>query len=176
MPSHADASIGDHEGRTTLRFERILSHPPERVWFALTQHDELQAWHPTPFELEPRIGGAVRFAENGPMGEDGEVVAYDPPLLLAYTWGGDQLRFELQAHQQGCRLVLTHIFDDRMKAARDAAGWHLCLAALSGSLDGDASKSSEPAQQLPGGWSELNAEYEQRFGIPHEQATPPPSH
>jgi len=39
----------------------------------------------------------------------------------AHTWGEDELRWELRPHEDGCVLVLTHTFDDRFKAARDAA-------------------------------------------------------
>jgi len=71
-------------------------------------------------------------------------------------------------------LTLTHTFGDRFKAARDAAGWHLCLDALSSSLDGDGVSGGDGGELLPSGWRELNREYEERFGIPSEEATPPP--
>ncbi len=174
MPKAADTAIGEEQGRTTLRFERVLAHPAERVWLALTARPDLDAWHPMPFEIEPKVDGAVRYAEHGLTFADGEVVEYDPPSLLAYTWGEDLLRFELHPHEEGCLLVLTHLFDDRFKAARDAAGWHICLAKLQASLDGEAPTTSQPEQGLPDGWSELNAEYERRFGIPPEKATPAP--
>ena len=61
MPATADAILEDHEGRVVLRFERVLRHPPERVWSALTEVDDLRQWHPSPFELERRAGGAVAF-------------------------------------------------------------------------------------------------------------------
>ena len=57
----ADAVLEDHEGGVALRFERALEHPPERVWRALSERAELSAWHPTPFELDPVPGGAVRY-------------------------------------------------------------------------------------------------------------------
>jgi uncharacterized protein YndB with AHSA1/START domain len=174
MPKAADAAIGEEQGRTTLRFERVLAHPPERVFSALTARPDLDAWHPMPFEIEPKAGGAVRYAEHGLEFADGEVVEYDPPSRLAYTWGEDLLRFELYPHEEGCLLVLTHLFDDRFKAARDAAGWHVCLAKLEASLASGARTAPAPDQGLPDGWSELNAEYQQRFGIPPEKATPPP--
>jgi hypothetical protein len=71
-------------------------------------------------------------------------------------------------------LRLTHSFDDRFKAARDAAGWHLCLQQLADSLD--AAGRSQTGPRPPGDWQSLNADYERRFGIAHEQATPPPPH
>lgn len=107
---------------------------------------------------------------------DGKVLKYDPPHLFAHTWGEDQLRWELHGHQEGCLLVLMHTFDDRLKAARDAAGWHLCLDSLRASLsDGEAAGEQQRPDGPPPGWRKLNGEYEQRFGIPADQATPPPA-
>ena len=173
MPD-ADAVLQDRRGRTVLRFERALTHPPERVWRALTQLDDLRAWHPSPFELEPLLGGTVRYLPpDGAAFGEGQVTEYDPPRVLAYTWGDDLLRWELEPRDDGSLLVLTHTFDDRFKAARDAAGWHLCLDALVASLAGTKPASQE-AGGLPPAWQELNRAYEERFGIPRDKATPPP--
>ncbi len=105
----------------------------------------------------------------------GEVTAYEPPRPLGYTWGEDDLRWELRPHDDGCLLTLTHSFDDRFKAARDAAGWDICLAALSTSLDGGkVEREIGDGERLPRGWSELNSAYQERFEISPEEATPPP--
>ncbi len=53
------ATLEEVDGRPALRFERVLPHPPERVWTALTDTDEMFAWHPTPASFEPRVGGRV---------------------------------------------------------------------------------------------------------------------
>jgi uncharacterized protein YndB with AHSA1/START domain len=172
------AVLLERGGRPMLRFRRHLQHRPERVWSALTDRAELDGWHPTPFELEPRVGGAVRFpAESGPAMAPGRVLSYDPPRLLAYTWGEDELRWTLEPSEEGCLLELEHVFDDRLKAARDGAGWHLCLLALRERLDGVSVPRPDEGmaeQRLPDGWTELNGEYQQRFGISPEQATPVP--
>lgn len=173
----ADATLlRDATGRPVLRFERVLSHPVERVWRALTEPRELTPWHPTPFELEPAAGGVVSYVTGRwPAMSAGEVVEYDPPRVLAHTWDSDVLRWELQPRERGCLLVLTHTFDDRLKAARDGAGWHLCLDALRASLDGTQMSDTEHADRIPAGWSELNEEYQRRFGINAAEATPPPA-
>jgi uncharacterized protein YndB with AHSA1/START domain len=176
MPAAADAILQDQEGRSILRFERTFRHPPERVWKALTDPGEHRSWHPTPFELEPVVGGKVNYLAGGDVPEmpPGEVTEYDPPHVLAHTWDDDLLRWQLRAHDDGCVLVLTHTFDDHFKAARDAAGWHVCLDALSATLDGEGPPHGEDGERLPSGWRELNTVYEERFGIPPEKATPPP--
>ncbi len=177
MPDTTDAVLKAHDGRWALCFERRLPHSPERVWQALTGPGELAGWHPTPFELEPRKGGRVSYrpGEDAPQFADGIVLEYEPPRLLAHTWGGDQLRWELHPGPPGCVLRLTHIFDDRFKAARDGAGWHLCLRALSSALASEPRPERGHGPRLPDDWKRLNGEYEQRFGIAPEQATPPPS-
>ena len=92
MPVAPDVVLEDHQGRTLLRFERLLHHRPAKVWAALTELDELRPWHPSPFELEPRAGGAVRYVPpDGAAFGEGEVTEYDPPRVLAYTWGEDRL-------------------------------------------------------------------------------------
>ncbi len=105
---------------------------------------------------------------------DGRVLAFEPPGLLAHTWGEDELRWEVEARDDGCILRLTHLFDDRFKAARDGAGWHMCLDSLALALDGRPSPQRGSEPRLPGGWDALNSDYQQRFGISPEQATPVP--
>lgn len=179
MPAREHAVLQDRSGRPTLIFERVLAHPPERVWRALTRRDELVHWHPTPFELDAdsvAVGGHVSYVAlaGAPEMRDGRVLACDPPRLLAHTWGDDELRWELSEHEQGCLLRLSHSFDDRLKAARDAAGWHLCLDALSSSLAGASKPQRGSEARLPEGWSELNRDYQRRFEIAPDRATPPP--
>jgi predicted 3-demethylubiquinone-9 3-methyltransferase (glyoxalase superfamily)/uncharacterized protein YndB with AHSA1/START domain len=172
----ADAILEDDEGRTVLRFERRLDHPPQRVWAALTELDDLRHWHPSPFELEPRAGGAIQFLPPAGIAfGDGRVIAFQPPRLLVYTWGEDELRWELEPHNDGSLLTLTHTFEDRLKAARDAAGWDLCLTALGDVLSGARDPAPTGERAILGDWEELNRAYQDRFGIPAERATPPPN-
>ncbi|HVC07233.1 MAG TPA: SRPBCC family protein [Solirubrobacterales bacterium] len=180
MPTAADAVLEERDGRPALRFERVLPHPPERVWRALTEPAEEMAWHPTPARFEPRTGGRVVYVPGGHIAElpDGEVTDYDPPRLLGYTWTADgaefnHLRFEIRPHDAGSVLILVHTFEDRLKAARDSAGWHVCLANLAESLGG-ADSAPEDGPRSSGQWAELNSSYQRKFGISPEEATPPP--
>ena len=180
MPA-ANATLEEREGRTALRFERVLGQDPARVWRALTDPEEESAWHPTPARFEPRVGGQVEYLDGGHAAfeQPGEVTDWDPPRLLGYTWGKeegrspDHLHWELRPHESSCLLILVHRFDDRLKAARDGAGWHLCLDSLASALDGIPDSPTHPIAG-PGPWQQLNREYQQRFGIAPEDATPPP--
>ncbi|QJY46733.1 SRPBCC family protein [Pseudonocardia broussonetiae] len=120
------------DGRSVLRMERRLAHPPERVWPALVEPERLADWFPSTATIEQRVGGRVEFG----FGADGTVTDLDPPRLIAFTWDTDHLRFELRPDGDGSVLLLTHAFDDGPGAASFAAGWHTCLAALGLVLDG----------------------------------------
>jgi uncharacterized protein YndB with AHSA1/START domain len=180
MPS-PNGKLEDVDGRPALRFERTLAQEPERVWRALTDPGEQEAWHPMPARFEGGEGGRATFVEHdaiGPIG-DGRITAYEPPRLLGYTWGvdgegePDHLLWELRPHDQGTLLVLVHTFDDRLKAARDGAGWHVCLDSLDASLGGPEAAGPDADGRTP--WQRLNGDYQERFGISAEEATPPPS-
>jgi uncharacterized protein YndB with AHSA1/START domain len=129
------------DGRAVLRFERRLEHSPERVWRAITEAEELRHWFPP--------------------GEELQVTESDPPHLLAGNWFGDALRFELRPDGKGCVLIFTHTFDGREKAARDAAGWHGCLARL------DALLAGEPMSEVASleSWPQTHEDYARHFGV-----------
>lgn len=155
------------ENRPALRFERRLSHPVEVVWRAITESDELEQWFPSRIEVdELRPGAEMTFRfENMPLDAPstmtGRVTAFDPPRLFEFYWGGDHLRFDLEplpGSEDACLLRLTVLLDSREKAARDGAGWHLCLDRLGRCLE----------DEEPGGrddWRERYEEY-QRRGVP----------
>ena len=147
-------------GRSVLRLERTFGHPPQRVWEALTEPGHLARWFPSEVELEPRVGGAVRFvfrAGQAPASE-GVVTEFDPPRALAYTWFDDLLRWELHARDGACLLVFTHTFDDHAGAASFASGWDLCLAGMERVLAG------QPVDDMPDDGT-LHESYVQRLGL-----------
>ena len=128
------------DGRPALRFERRLRHPVEAVWRAVTDPAELAGWFPArvAYEGAPRPGTGLTFTfpDDAMPPTSGEVLEVDEPRLLAFTWGDDVLRIELSADGDGCLLRFTHVFDERDAAARDAAGWHVCLDRLEARLAG----------------------------------------
>ena len=145
----------EHGGRPAVRFVRSYPHPVERVWAALTEPDELGHWFPGTARIEQRAGGTVRF-DGDPHAEpsEGTVLVCDPPRRLTYTWGDDELHFSLEeAGPDRCTLTLINVLAARDTAARNAAGWHVCLAELdkylSGAVaDGPHSDSAQPWQPL----------------------------
>jgi uncharacterized protein YndB with AHSA1/START domain len=156
--------------RYQLRFSRRLAHPPEKVWRALTEAEHLAAWFPTRIEGDRATGAPLRFAfanNEGPTLE-GEMLIYQPPTLLEFRWGDDTLRFELEPDDAGTLLTFVDTFFELGRAARDAAGWHVCLDRLASHLDG-------PAAHGPNGqpWQALHAVYVERFGPEAATIGPP---
>ena len=127
-----------------LRFERRLDHSPERVWRAITEPEELAHWFPP--------------------GEELHVTESEPARLLAGTWYGDELRFELRPEGDACVLVFTHTFAEREKAARDAAGWDRVFVRFDALLRGEPMSEKESLE----GWSEVHERYATDLGVDPE--------
>jgi uncharacterized protein YndB with AHSA1/START domain len=169
------ATLETVSGLSTLRFERRLAHSPEKVWRALTDPAELTHWFPQDLAGTFGPGEKLSFVFRGEppvLGGEvlheftGEVLEFDPPRVLAYTWAGDTLRFTVTPDGDGCLLVFTDTFAEQGKAARDGAGWHVCLEALEARLAG----SPAPAQNR---WKEHYDRYAEVFG-PEAASAPLP--
>ena len=132
------------DNRYRIRFERRLDHSPERVWRAITEPEELAHWFPP--------------------GEELQVTESEPARLLAGTWYGDELRFELRPEGDACVLVFTHTFAEREKAARDAAGWDRVFVRFDALLRGEPISEKESLE----GWSEVHERYAADLGVDPE--------
>ena len=94
---------------------------------------------------------------------------YEPPSVMEFRWGTDTLRFELRPEPGGCTLTLLDTLDAHGKAARDGAGWHVCLDALDEHLTGAPGR-----PDLGERWAEVHAAYVEGFG-PEAATIGPPS-
>jgi uncharacterized protein YndB with AHSA1/START domain len=166
------ASYETLDGRPAVRLERHIAHPVEQVWRAVTEPSELAHWFPAQVTIELRPGGSITFAQpvEGKLVEThGEVLELDPPHRLAFTWEDQELSFELDEEDSGCRLVLTHVLADRHTAARDAAGWEVCVDRLARRLDGE--DSTAPTSEPTAEWQAYFDEYV-RAGFPEGAPIP----
>jgi uncharacterized protein YndB with AHSA1/START domain len=152
----APATLETMDGRPVLRFERQLAYPVERVWRALSEPTELERWFPAAAAWTPAVGAT--FEAAGTMGEVTEV---DAPSRLAWTYDGEDYRFELSPTDDGSRLVFTHAINDGTLAAQTATGWDTYLARLEPHLAGGF-LSEEEAHV---GWEEIHEHYAERFGV-----------
>lgn len=156
-----NVTMRDTETRHILSFERRLAHPIEKVWRAITEAEQLRAWFPAAVEGERAVGATLRFIFAGDAAppSEGEIIAFEPPHLLEFTWSGEVLRWELSPEEHGCLLRFTHIFDDRAGAASFASGWHGCLDAL------DLLLAGQPTDGTGDGWRERHEHYFAQFGL-----------
>jgi uncharacterized protein YndB with AHSA1/START domain len=176
MPDPNDVQMQDlgelerHEDRVLLRFTRRLAHPPERVWRALVEPEQLAVWFPTTIDGERAAGARLRFRHRDDLVEPfaGEMLAFEPPSLLELQWGPDVLRFELEGDGDGTLLVFTDTLEELGKAARDGAGWHECLERLVYELNGQA-----PPLASADRWRQVHPQYVARLG-PEAAAIGPP--
>jgi uncharacterized protein YndB with AHSA1/START domain len=120
-----------------VRLERTLPDPPEVVWKALTERELLRSWFPSDVIVDGgrwEVGAEISFPFPPTvidMTLTGEVLEVDDPNVLDFIWGDETLRFELSPDGDGTRLVLIDTLEPGA-AARNAAGWDVCLDKLTG--------------------------------------------
>ncbi|GAA1671227.1 SRPBCC family protein [Fodinicola feengrottensis] len=134
-----DGTYVQVEGRPAVRFRRNLRHPAAKVWAAISEPSELKHWFPAAVTIEPQQGGTITFGDDPNVPDrKGEILVYEPPRRLAFTWGASELRFEIEPDgDQRCWLTLIDVLENTDTAARNAAGWHVCLAELDKAINGE---------------------------------------
>ena len=128
-------------------YEAELATTPERLWAALTEGEQTRRyWFDRRIESSWEVGAPVCFYDGASdvMTDTGEVLAYDPPRLLSYTFkylaeggidsagGFTRVTFELAPAGDRTRLRLTH---DRLAGPDDVDGWRDGWAPILKSLE-----------------------------------------
>ena len=153
----------------TLVLIRELRHSPEQVWQALTDPAQLREW--APFDADrplDQAGSTVKLTTVGaptPQVSETRITRADSPRVLEYTWGGKDIKWQLEPLNGGTRLTLWHNID-RQFISMGAAGWHICIDVLDHLLGGTPLGRIVAGDALKfGGWQQLNVEYAQQFGV-----------
>ena len=158
----------------TLKIQRLLPGPIERVWAYLTESELRRQWLAAG-EMEMKAGASFElvwrndeltsppgqrpagFSEEHRM--QSRITEFDPPRKLAITWGNTGgVSFELEP--AGSEVLLTVIHrrvPDRATLLKVSAGWHMHLDLLAAR---SAGKEPEPFWD---GWSRLQTEYARRI-------------
>jgi len=169
---------GELLDESTVRFERLLPGPIERVWRYLTEGDRRAQWL-CGGDVETTAGGRVdmHFHNASLSGDDdiprpekysdmpeklsfeGKVTRCEPPHLLEHSWEFEEesslVCFELEAQGDQVKLVLTHSRLDTSELLHDVcAGWHTHLNVLADVLAGN----------MPGPFYKMQARYETEYG------------
>jgi uncharacterized protein YndB with AHSA1/START domain len=162
----------------TVRIERVLPGPIERVWSYLVEPEKRAQWFAGgPMELV--VGGKMELVfrhENltdEPTPERFKpyasgwrspaiVTRCEPPRVLAFTWGqgtdASEVAFELRSDGEDVVLTLTHT---RLASRKDmvdvGSGWHLHLMFLGDVLRG------HPRRPFWATQAELEKQYERQL-------------
>jgi uncharacterized protein YndB with AHSA1/START domain len=163
----------------TVKIERLLPGPAERLWSYLVDADKRMLWFSAGDTLRKESQATLLFKhssitdeptperykemDNGGIKATVKVIEFDPPRVLSYTWPNgeheSEVRFELFTEGDKVRLVLTH---ERLKDMDEqvgiSSGWHAHLDALADVLEGRKPKRF---------WAnvlQLEKEYVERYG------------
>jgi uncharacterized protein YndB with AHSA1/START domain len=133
----------------TIIAEIQIAAPPERVFKAISDEGELMRWFSSSecpvhhWKTDARAGGHYSFVtEKGSLVVNGvsefechgDIVEFDPPRMLAYTWFGNWhddpksrtlVRWELTPRQGGTHVRVTHSGLALLPVARKdySGGW-----------------------------------------------------
>ena len=176
-PGPASGAQVRKDGETwTLIVVRQLRHPPTMVWQALTDPAQLAEWAPFDSDRNLAAVGPAKLSTVGtPVQQVSEttVTRAEAPKFLEYSWGGNDLRWELEPLGGGTRLTLWHNIDRRF-IAWGAAGWHICFDVMDHLLSGDPlGRTVGPEVMKFEGWQRLSTEYASQFSV--ENPSWPPS-
>jgi uncharacterized protein YndB with AHSA1/START domain len=158
---------------TTLKIQRLLPGPVERIWAYLVESDKRRKWFAAG-EMELKVGAPVEFVWRNdeltdPPGKrpDGfgeehrkqsQITALDPPRRIAFTFDSGEVSIELE--KQGSDVLLTLIhrrLPNRNYMLGVSAGWHAHLDVLV------ALVRDEKPGPFWDGMMKLRAEYDRRL-------------
>jgi uncharacterized protein YndB with AHSA1/START domain len=159
---------------TTLKLERLLPGPIERVWDYLTDSDLRRQWLASgdmeltagaPFELTWHNDELTDPPGEKPEGFGSEhsmasrIVEVDPPRKLVFAWGNSgDVSFELEEQGDKVQLTLIHRkLPSREMLIKVAAGWHAHVGVMVAKVSGEA---PPPFWDT---WQGLCRDYDQRI-------------
>lgn len=141
----------------TVRVERLLPGPIERVWAYITESEKRARWLARG-EFDLRVGGkiALQFDNNSLSGDKnppakykekatgtmtGAITRVDPPRFLSHTWiweaGPTEVTYELTPKGKNTLLVITHRrMNGEPLPANVMSGWDVHSGILSDLLAG----------------------------------------
>ena len=122
---------------------------PEKLWEALTSSAfSRQYWFGSELRTDWKVGSPFALVMNGTPTDVGEILEFDPPRRLSYTFRHvlqDELRnekptkvvFKLEPHGKLVKLTLTHEgFADASKLLDGVSkGWPAILSSLKSLLE-----------------------------------------
>jgi uncharacterized protein YndB with AHSA1/START domain len=139
---------------STIRLERLLPGPVERVWAYLTESKKRATWLAAG-EFELRLGGRIELlfdndklsdesapsGGGGPRKFEGRITRLEPLRALAYTWNWDgrdsDVLYELTPKGKDVLLTIEHrLPEDRSLICGVGGGWPTHVGILADQLNG----------------------------------------
>jgi len=137
---------------STIRIERLLPGPVERVWAYLTDSKKRATWLAAG-EFDLRVGGRVelifdndKLSDDAPHGGgtrkfEGKITRLEPLRALAYTWNWDgkdsDVLYELTPRGNDVLLTIQHRMpDDPGLKIAVGGGWGTHVGILADQLNG----------------------------------------
>jgi uncharacterized protein YndB with AHSA1/START domain len=158
----------------TLKIQRLLPGPVDRVWAYLTESELRRQWlaagqmemkSGAPFELVWRNDELSDPPGTRPDGFGAEhrlesrILALEPNRKLSIAWNQGEVSFELEPAGDKVLLTVTHRrLPDRAQLLNVSAGWHAHLDVLATRIGGKPQTAS-----FWDSWSRLKAEYDKRL-------------
>jgi len=174
---------GELLDESTVRFERLLPGPIERVWSYLTESEKRAQWlcggdvesavdgnvdmhfHNVSLSSDEDIPRPEKYKDRPEkMSFKGKVTRHEPPHVLEHTWEfgeeSSQVCYQLTEQGDKVRLVLTH---RRLESADTvlsvSGGWHTHLNVLADVLEGSKRRPFYKMQ------TQFESEYSERLRI-----------
>jgi uncharacterized protein YndB with AHSA1/START domain len=159
---------------TSLKIQRLMGGPIERIWAYLVESDKRRKWLAAG-DMELKVGAPFEFVWRNdeltdPPGKrpDGfgsehrmqsRITELDPPHRIAFTWDGSgDVTIELKEQGENVQLTLVHRrLPNRSNLLGVSAGWHVHLDLLVARASGE-----EPGPFWDG-WTKLRKEYDGRL-------------
>ena len=139
---------------STVRLERLLPGPLERVWAYLTESDKRATWLAAG-EFDLRVGGKIELIfDNDQLPNDalpqprdsrrsfaGVITRLEPLKALAHTWSWDgkpsEVLYELTPRGKDVLLTILHKLPDELGLKRGVSGgWVVHTGILADLLNG----------------------------------------
>ena len=159
---------------TTLKIQRLLPGPIDRIWDYLTRGELRRQWLAAG-DMEMKVGATFELVWRNneltnPPGQkpagfgdehrmQSRITELDPPRKIAFTWSNSgDVSFELEPKGKDVLLTVIHRrLPSRGMMLMVGAGWHMHLDVLVAKVRGTK---TEPFWE---GWSRLKTEYDRRL-------------